>query len=827
MKLLQAPLAVLGVMAVFSADAAVVRQVFQPEVPMVGVWRPEQPIDAAAWIWAEGLPDVRPVFVRFMCPFEAADGVLRLHVSADERFALYLDGERIAAGPACGLVTRWNYQSYEISGLASGRHVLSAVVWALGDSAPTAQRSFRPGFVLRAEGAYDGRLTTGRGAWRCADVTRGLATDGHGTSGAFGSPRQFILAGTSPFAEETTVTGAVRIVRGPQQGRSSFGTIVPGWTLMPVTLKDQLHRPLAAGRFVAGAPRPPEGLRLAAADAEFPACAAFQRLKDRGEALTVPPRTELTVLLDLENYQCAFPELEVSGGRGAVVGWGWTEALTAGGDGRAAFLGMGVIGTAGVDDKGDRRTFAGTGPERMITDRLLCDGREKALFALPWWRSGRWCAISVKTADEPLKLTRLALFESRYPLESAASFACDDPELERVWALCLRGLQMCAHEILMDCPYYEQQQYPADVALIGRGLLAATDDPRPLRAALTTFDAARRADGMLPMNCPCRVWQDSGTQTMSGVWLLRDLMMRYGVDGWLRARLPGLRHTVEGLSAYENGDGLVVDLPGSSFLDWVPTWLYGQPPDYDGGPGRPSGVINLCWLQTLQAAAQIERAVGDELMARRHEEHAARLRAAIRAAFRSSDTGLVHDDTRFRSFGGHSLALSVLTGVATPDEAPSFLNALDGAGAEAATFFLPFVSEACARYGRGDLVAKRFDIWRTCLEKGMSTPIEAPTFPRSDCHGWAASALGMLLGDVVGVRPSAPGYAAVRVAPNPGPLKTVRASVPTPNGPVSVSLVFADGGAKGAVTLPAGTKGVFAFGGRETVLTEGVNHVER
>ena len=88
---MQAHLASLVVAAVFSADAAVVRQVFEPEVPTVGVWRPEQPIDAAAWIWADGLPDVRPVFVRFTCPFEAADGVLRLHVSADERFALYLD----------------------------------------------------------------------------------------------------------------------------------------------------------------------------------------------------------------------------------------------------------------------------------------------------------------------------------------------------------------------------------------------------------------------------------------------------------------------------------------------------------------------------------------------------------------------------------------------------------------------------------------------------------------------------------------------------------------------------------------------------------------
>ena len=137
-----------------------VEQVFRPERYSRGDTnvRRQQAIDEASWIWMEGLDvwggaiftETRPTgleaapsyFVKFRKDFDAVDGEpLEIDVSADERFALYLDGERIAAGPACGLVTRWNYQSYEISGLASGRHVLSAVVWALGDSAPTAQRS--------------------------------------------------------------------------------------------------------------------------------------------------------------------------------------------------------------------------------------------------------------------------------------------------------------------------------------------------------------------------------------------------------------------------------------------------------------------------------------------------------------------------------------------------------------------------------------------------------------------------------------------------------------------------------------------------------------
>ena len=114
-----------------------------------------QEIDDASWIWHPTAVERGEVgkyaFLRFRKEFTADAMPLRFDVSADERFELLLDGAPIAFGPHRGIVENWLYQSYEAK-LAPGRHVMEAVVWVLGPYAPSAQLSWRGGFILKAEG---------------------------------------------------------------------------------------------------------------------------------------------------------------------------------------------------------------------------------------------------------------------------------------------------------------------------------------------------------------------------------------------------------------------------------------------------------------------------------------------------------------------------------------------------------------------------------------------------------------------------------------------------------------------------------------------------
>ena len=147
------------VASAFSAVAAgeslpVVQKVFLPprlHLGNTGIL-PVQPVDEAAWIWhpdfgnaeAPAHGDVfsggwrKPVLLRFRKQFEATASPVRIHVSADERFELFVDGHRIARGPDRSDVEHWSYSTYEI-GLAPGSHLIEALAWSIGPYAPVAQ----------------------------------------------------------------------------------------------------------------------------------------------------------------------------------------------------------------------------------------------------------------------------------------------------------------------------------------------------------------------------------------------------------------------------------------------------------------------------------------------------------------------------------------------------------------------------------------------------------------------------------------------------------------------------------------------------------------
>ena len=110
---------------------------------------------------AEEPPLVAAYRLRFDWP---SSTTVRLHVSADERYELFLDGRRIGRGSERGNPEHWFYESYDVA-LAAGAHVLVARVFSLGPLAPLAQFHVRPAFLLAAEGEEAKRLETGIAPW--------------------------------------------------------------------------------------------------------------------------------------------------------------------------------------------------------------------------------------------------------------------------------------------------------------------------------------------------------------------------------------------------------------------------------------------------------------------------------------------------------------------------------------------------------------------------------------------------------------------------------------------------------------------------------------
>jgi hypothetical protein len=116
------------------------------------------------------------------------------------------------------------------------------------------------------------------------------------------------------------------------------------------------------------------------------ACAEWLALLQGTATITVPPHTVQRVVVDLEDYACAFPELTVSGGAGAMIRVHWAESL---------------YDSPWGPSKGDRQAvdgkyFSGVG------DTFLPDGGPSRQFDAPLWRPGRFVELLVRTADEPM-----------------------------------------------------------------------------------------------------------------------------------------------------------------------------------------------------------------------------------------------------------------------------------------------------------------------------------------------------------------------------------------------------------------------------------------
>ena len=792
-----------------------------------------QPIDDASWLWMSGDGGLSQgkvdfwegdrkgksvegdvTFLKFRNEFNVGkdDGTLVFDVSADERFYLALDGEFVARGPNRGTVENWQYQTYVVDALAEGPHVIEAVVWKIGDFGPLAQLSYRGGFVFKANGAYDAKLTTGKGSWKVGRLSgiRPIGKD----AGAWGTGSQFEITGCGPYSGDPSNWETPEVVRGDAgaTGPRIYGGRTSGWMLFPSQLPDQTEYPCVPGR-----------VKAVAKGAEFRSLHVYtedeaKETVDLTKPFTVPANTKMQLAWDLGRYYCAYPDVTLSGGKGAKFAICFAEA---------SHRGDNKLKTSEPDARGliVGRYLPAFG------DTFVSDGRKGARFSAPWFRCGKWVRIDIETKDEPLTVDAVGLVESRYPVEMESVFSSpDDPSLGAIRDISARAMQMCCHEMLFDCPFYEQQMYPGDTRVQLNVLSAMSRDDLIIKRAIEIYDLNTRDDGQCPFNFPTRGLQEGASYTLCYLLMYGDYVMNHSDREWLKARLPGLRKSMAGMEYYENSDGLLENIPGWNFMDWVVGW------DGDGtAPGCRFGdgvnaELNLYWNLAMRSAALTERALGNELQAKYWEEKSEKLKKAVVKAFWDEGRGMLADTPAKRDFSEHAQALALIGDVLPKDKAEiAFRHLVEDKDLKRCTvYFSYYLFEAYFKYGRGDLFLKRLDLWRDYVKKGLTTTQEAPDSgengqheSRSDCHAWGAHPIWFMQTGLAGIRSDAPFFERVRVAPCPGGLPDLRAAHPHPKGWIKVDLKFDGDKATGMVVTPV--PGVFEFGGKTVELKAGIN----
>ena len=762
----------------------------------------------AAWIAPPGLAgDSAAVFhARRAFELDAAPQRFVVHVSADNRYRLFVNGEPVSSGPQRADLLHWRYETVDIAArLRAGRNVIAAVVWNWGATRPIAQHTYRSGFLLQGDAPREAALVNSGPGWKLR-VDSGYRfvppADGD-IRGYFAAAPGESLDGTRhPWGWEQPAfddAGWYEIPPGRDEaarraivgrtlvtGAGGFGD-VSGWLLQPRDIPPMEETPerFASIRRVEGFDAPDAVMRGTG-------------------VLVVPPRRRVSLLLDRGKVTNAYPELEVSGGKGGTVVLTTAEAL------------IDASGEKGNRNDIDGRTLRG------LRDTWLPDGGARRTFRTLHWRTYRYLQLDIETGDEALRIHEARGIFTGYPFVERGRFTSDAPWIDSVWTMDWNGARLGAVETYMDTPYYEQLQYIGDTRLQALITLYVAGDDRLVRQAITQFDASRIADGITASRYPSSVMQLIPPFSLVYVAMVHDYALLREDRAFVRQRLAGIRGVLDWYGRHvDSSTGMLGPMPHWNYLDWSPSFPRGVPPRAEDGN---SAAISLLYAYALQHGAALEEDVGVPAVGRAYRLRADSVIRATRQRSWDASRGLFRDAPDTAAFSQHTNALALLTGaVPAADRAAVMSRVLsDTTLAQASYYFAFYVFEALREAGMADRYVAQLAPWHAMLARGLTSTPEQADPTRSDTHAWAAHPNYGLLATVLGVRPASPGFRTVRIAPALGPLRRAEGRVTHPRGDIDVTLERVGAtGVSGVVTLPAGVTGEFVWRGRRQLLRGG------
>ena len=609
------------------------------------------------------------------------------------------------------------------------------------------------------------------------------------------------------------------IISGPKQ-IADWGGRYKGWSFYPSSLPEQIRTEYSMNMGKALAYfRDSNGMEciITPKHAQAPELVQWNEFLQGKCSLTIPPDASYAVLVDLKDYFCAYPFADLSGGdRQSSVRISWTESLYQG----------------ETDDKENRNDFLGKRFCHICqSDRFYdFDSVERRYYSF-WWRAGRYLLIRIQNGKEPFTLKKLGLYESRYPLEMESRFQCSDDSLNRLQPMMIRAMQMCSHETYMDCPFYEQLMYVGDTRVECLTGYIMSKDHRLQQRAIDLFDWSRSLwDGLTSEHYPSSCPQLSATFSLIWPWMLADFVQYRPYDRtWFQGVRRSVRSMLIAMAQYWTDDKHLHNLPGWSFVDWVPTWSRnGLPP-----PGENKGssaLYTLHYLGALKAAESLEELDPDHsslLMKQLFRQTFEAVQKALLRDFFVPGKHRIADSLDHKTFSCHAQTLALLYDVLPENERTACYQAMqaDLSEAQPTVYFSYYLHELMTRFGDADKIPERLGFWQDIYNHGAVTTWERPEPTRSDCHAWGAHPLYHYFTALAGIRPAEPEFRSVSIKPQMGSLDSIKGSMVHPYGEIQFDFQQNKGIFSGFVILPENLAGSFEWAGKTILLHSGKNEL--
>src|SRR5687767_545430 len=729
-----------------------------------------------------------------------------VHVSADNRYKLFINEKLVSLGPARGDLYYWNFETIDLAPyLQTGKNIIAALVWNDGKLKPEAQISYLTAFILQGNTSTEEIINTNVGWLAIKDSSYSPITPrvpGYYVAGPgeFLQMKHHVLGWEKNNYDDSKWDKARTIMPGLTKDAARDSR---GWMLVPSPLP-QMEMTMQRLAYL----RKAENISV---PSSFPATKT---------SVIIPANTRVVMLLDQGHLINAYPTLVFSKGRDAGISIGYAEALY-------------IRKNENIDGpwvptlpKGNRnevegKTFIGK------KDSIISDGTELQSFTSLWWRTYRYIQLKVETKDEPLVIEDIYGTFTGYPFQNRTKFETANADHQKILDIGWRTARLCATETYMDCPYYEQLQYIGDTRIQALVSLYNDNDDRLVRNAITLMDHSRIAEGITLSRYPTDLHQQIPTFSLWWICMLHDYWMYRPAADFVRDKIPGTRQVLDFFRRYQQADGSLKDLPYWIFTDWVDNrkgWSYGEAPV---GKNGESAVLDLQLLWTYQLAAELEAKIGLMDYAKIYNAKAAQLKQIIQSKYWDAAKKMYADTETKDVFSQHANSLAILAGMINGESAIALCKKLlnDTSLAPASIYFKYYLHRALIQSGLGNDYMDWLDKWHENIQMGLTTWGESSdvSTTRSDCHAWGSSPNIEFFRTVFGIDTDAPGFNKVKIEPHLGKLEKAGGEIPHPAGRLAVQYTKERGRWKMEIEMPAGVTGRFIWQKKSYPLKAGKN----
>lgn len=418
-------------------------------------------------------------------------------------------------------------------------------------------------------------------------------------------------------------------------------------------------------------------------------------------------------------------------------------------------------------------------------DTLILNGKESNFDGYDY-KAFRYAEVLPENPEISIK--EITAIVRHYPFDD---FACQinssNEILNAVFNICKNGVKYGSQDVFVDCPSREKGQYAGDLTVTGASHIYLTGDISLFEKAIINQAQSQIVSNGILAVTPGSYMQEIADYSLQFPILLLRHYMHTGDKEFLRKMLPVAEKMLAHFKQFDRGDGM---------LELVDTWNLVDWPDnlrdnYDFALTTPVGagchnVINAFYVGAVHQVEQIK-----DILNIPYENQSKALKEKFNSIFLNKKTKLYVDSEGSSHSSLHANVIPLYYGLEPEGFAKQIADFIAKKGIVCGVYMSYFYLKALAKAERYDavwnaLVSKGDASWYNMVREGGTTCFEAwgvdQKFNTSLCHPWASAPVSVIIEDILGLEPTAPGWEDYTINPHLPEGVSIKMNIPLVNG---------------------------------------------